>query len=107
MFANISQQIQLDTYDFDIQVQVNKHLAELEEGGTLAKTWGQFKTAREKAGSDVKSTWDQSSQLAVRTGQDRQKRQQLLAWVCDPTWKNAYAHLSRSICRDNVKQEKE
>ena len=94
-----------DLLAISAKVEVDQHLADLQEDGSLAKAWGQFKTARVKAGGEVTQSWDATSQIQIRNGQDRAKRKQLLAGVVDPQFKNAYSDVSRGIIKDKDKKK--
>ena len=77
---------------------MKSHLDDVKMDGKMTNAWGHFTTARQNSGSAIVSqTWDESQQHAHRHGGDRSKRQQLLAWVCDPTFRNSYVATCRSL----------
>ena len=70
----------------------------LQEAGSLSKTWGFFRTARNRSTDPaVQTQWDNAGTLGVRCGQEKAKREMLLAWLGDTTFKTLYFDVTNNI----------
>ena len=78
--------------------EVDEHLSTVAKNGSLKRMWEKFETARSAVKRDEpRQMWASTQVLPNRSGQDREKRVQLLSWIVDPKFTDAYLAMTKNL----------